>query len=415
MWPVALLLLVAVLTSGLLGGCQGGSGIQAGAGLTVSVIAPAELRGGEDAPWRVTASGGAAPYQLSLDFGQGVWGETPAELEFDGDYSAAFRMVNPSITDPELYIYKATVSDAQGAVATATDYYTVAPLIPVLEIVKLKQSNEGIVFLTMRFNDPEMPEINVTASGGIYLLERYYESYEPPPGELTITIDLTPGVNHWDYLIPYYATDIIDGGSGILTFTAVDSWGNTAEEEIEVTAPGRYELPFHSLAAIPLDRRVAVGETARVVVACGDFPSARPFQYMNGVGVTVDAGASYVDQSFNYGAPGGGKEAADGLWSRVAPGGFMEDYDIMKQEEPIGAGRVRLDFYIVPIGGVSTTKGGVLFTFELDFDQSGTYTLGFQQFDEVDRTFYGDSASDFYYWADISNDYPNVPNSISVW
>ncbi|MBN2081192.1 hypothetical protein JW859_03180 [bacterium] len=51
---------------------------------------------------------------------------------------------------------------------------------------------------------------------------------------------------------------------------------------------------------------------------------------------------------------------------------------------------------------------------EFTFSAAGTYHLGFEQFNTVKRTYFSDMNSNEYYWADISNDYPDVPNSIKV-
>jgi hypothetical protein len=75
---------------------------------------------------------------------------------------------------------------------------------------------------------------------------------------------------------------------------------------------------------------------------------------------------------------------------------------------------VRIDFNVTPVGGSETTDGGALFNFGLQFDHAGTYTLGFEEFHDVKRTYYSDGASNEYFWDDISNSYPGMPNSIEV-
>jgi hypothetical protein len=46
------------------------------------------------------------------------------------------------------------------------------------------------------------------------------------------------------------------------------------------------------------------------------------------------------------------------------------------------------------------------------FGKAGTYQLGFQQFDVVNRTYYQDSANTEYFWSDIDNE--GVPNTVVV-
>jgi len=147
-----------------------------------------------------------------------------------------------------------------------------------------------------------------------------------------------------------------------------------------------------------------VADPVRVVVASGGFP--HPFQYMNGVAVTVEEGAEYVDLSFNVGAPGGAQKDPDGsLWPTVDPLTFLVPQDNMYTEAPVDGdpGLIYIAFSVIPVDGTDTTTGGELFNFEMQFSAAGTYHLGFLEFQTVKRTYYSDGASNEYYWNTISN------------
>jgi hypothetical protein len=190
-----------------------------------------------------------------------------------------------------------------------------------------------------------------------------------------------------------------------------DEYGGTDTAEFNITVSG-IEIPVGALAAVPAWASATTDEVVPVVAISGAF--SHPFQYMNGVGVTVNAGAAYEDGTFNVGVPGGDQMDIDGVWTSVAPDAFLLPNDFMIQENDIGGGLVRIDFNVTPIGGHETTEGGALFNFGLSFDHAGTYTLGFEEFHDVKRTYYSDGSSNEYNWGDISNDYPDVPNSIEV-
>ena len=132
-----------------------------------------------------------------------------------------------------------------------------------------------------------------------------------------------------------------------------------------------------------------------IVVATG-IP-ANPFQFMNGVGLVVEDGADYAANSFNVGSVGGAADDVDGIWTDMAPTGFLLAPDNFITKKDLGGGTGRIDFNITPLGGSDvTTADGELFNFEMEFSAAGSYTITFQEF----------------LWGDISNS--AVANTITV-
>jgi hypothetical protein len=141
----------------------------------------------------------------------------------------------------------------------------------------------------------------------------------------------------------------------------------------------------------------------RVVVSSGQFTHS--FKYLNGVAVTVEAGAEYAAHTFNVGAPGGAFNGIDGVWTYVDPSSFLLPDDSLFTEMPVDAepGLVYIAFNVIPIGGNNTMQGGDLFNFEMQFSAPGTYHLGFLEFQDVKRTYYSDDMLNEYYWNNIAN------------
>ena len=200
---------------------------------------------------------------------------------------------------------------------------------------------------------------------------------------------------------------------GALEVLATDQLGNEDAETI-VMYTSQVDLAPDTLYAYLQQTVTEVGEPVLVVVATG--APANPFQYMNGVGVTVNEGAAFVDGTFNVGAPGGDQYDPDGIWSTMdpLPMTFLLPADWMIMENQIEDEHVRIDFNVTPIGGANTTNGGELFNFCLEFSQAGTYTLGFEEFRDVKRTYFSDTDSREYFWGDIGNDHPGLLNSIYI-
>jgi len=187
------------------------------------------------------------------------------------------------------------------------------------------------------------------------------------------------------------------------------------EQEPEVPTGGRFAAD--GLYAIPQQTSAAVGEAVRIVVATG--VTARPFQYMNSVRVTFSAGEpSYVPGSYNVGAIGGALEYADGIWAVVQPEGFLlpTDYMLGFNNYDDASGSWAMDFNVTPISGRQIdSREGELFNFEVTFAHAGTVVLGFEEFNQVKRTYFSDGSSTEYYWSDISNDHDEgSANTINV-
>jgi len=182
--------------------------------------------------------------------------------------------------------------------------------------------------------------------------------------------------------------------------------------EFDLLVEALYEPSTGELVAIPLDNEATVGESVTVRVLCGDF--SEPFLYMNGVAVTVEEGAEYVDYTFDAGFPGGGPDSLDGIWANTGGVNLMYPEDFMFTEEPVIADPdlVYIAFNVIPIDGSQTMSGGELFSFDLQFTEAGTYSLGFLAFQGIKRTYYSDAASLEYNWEDISN--AGVANTIVV-
>jgi len=358
---------------------------------TLMVTVPAGMTGGADSTWRVTWGGGTAPYTIAMDMGGGTTADVAAGTAATSPYEHDFTMVEGSFT------YSVTVTGDLGTSGTVSGSYTVG----------------GGAGPTIDDVDYTAPVLTVDVSSpddGVTLTVSVTEPAGLSVDELSKAASQTSGTVSFTWS----AVSIIDGGTGDTTITVDDGEGGTATATATITIDPvtSFTVPSGGLAAVPLAGSATTADTVTVVVISGDFSD--PFLYMNGAGVTVDSGATYVDGTLNIGEPGGAQLDVDGLWTSVAPDSFLIPNDFMIQENDIGGGRIRIDFNVTPINGTETTDGGALFNFGLEFASAGTYTLGFEEFHDVKRTYYSDGASTEYNWGDISNDYPDVPNSIAV-
>jgi hypothetical protein len=139
---------------------------------------------------------------------------------------------------------------------------------------------------------------------------------------------------------------------------------------------------------------------------------------MNSVRVTFSAGEpSYVPGSYNVGAIGGALEYADGIWAVVQPEGFLlpTDYMLGFNNYDDASGSWAMDFNVTPIQSTPASAAeGALFNFEVTFARAGSVRLGFEEFNQVKRTYFSDGSSTEYYWSDISNDHAGIANTIAV-
>jgi hypothetical protein len=315
-------------------------------------------------------------------------------------------MVNNSLTDNATYTVSVTVTDAQGLFRTETESYVVGPTPNQNPVINSVTYDEASRTLTVNVSDPDGDDIDVTVT-------------EPAGLSAGSTTDTVAGGGPGDATFTWSAADLFAGGSGQTTITADDGAGGTATDDANITVPG-ITLIDDTMIAVPLAGSTGVSDGNRstadggvtIVVATG--VPANPFNFMNGVGVTVETAATFQSNTFNAGAVGGGAGDVDGFWTAMNPGGgFLLPPDNFIQATDIGGGLERWDFNLTPIGGADqTTASGALFNFVFEFGSAGTYNLGFQEFETVNRTYYQDAANNEYFWGDITNS--SVPNTVTV-
>lgn len=327
---------------------------------------------------------------VTLRFPDGVSADLPAENVIPGGRGALqFHLaIDPQAADSGLIDISA--KDAEGwRVSTDTEYVRA-------------------LFIDRALYDVETQQLTVVVDA---LPNEGYQLKLEPPGGIRIedgTLKREVGCADLGFQVAF---DSADPDSWLLPATLTGDRGFQDREQVAVSRlPAGFQT--ETLYAYPLRTVVEAGETVRIVVASG--PTAAPFKYLNGLGIVVNSGASYVDGSLNVGAPGGAQQDPDGIWAAVQPEGFLLPTDFMIRERSVGNGQVRIDFNITPIGGEEVSDGGLLMNCQLAFAAAGDYALRFEAFRDVKRTFYSDSSSEEYYWSDISNELPGVPNTISV-
>jgi len=358
--------------------------------VSATFTAASTFNAGLTATLTVSWSGGTGPYTIGANMGGGTTANVAAGTPATSPFSQVFTLVEGGP-----FTWTATVTDANGNPGNATGTYTVGEALNAAPVITNVAVAGGQVTVSVTDADGDDVTVSVTEPAGL---------------SAAATSVVVAGGNG-DAVFNFSATDIIAGGSGTTDITADDGNGGTDTDSATITLAG-IVIPDGALAAVPTATAASAGDDVTIVVISGDF--SNPFQYMNGVGVTVDTGATYVDTTLNVGAPGGAQLEVDGIWTAVGPDSFLLPTDFMIQENDIGGGMVRIDFNVTPIGGSETSNGGALFNFGMNFASAGTYTLGFQEFQDVKRTYYSDGASTEYNWDDISNDYPDVPNSVDV-
>lgn len=401
-----LCVLVAVLLLVLAASCDtlniGGGDPSRGPVPTVTV--PANMFGLQDANWSVSWIGGTAPYSVSWNFGGGANPNTATVPNATSPNATTVAMVNASLTTNATYTYTVVVTDSLGLTGTATATFVVGPTQNQAPVIDSATFAGGA--LTVVVSDPDLAEtltVAVTTPAGFTVDAASKAAAQTGP--------LTAVFN-------FGAVDMLAGATGNTDVTVTDGDATSAVTSVAMTiAP--LVLAADTLYAIPLSTSVAVGDTPTVVIATG--VPANPFQYLNGIGLTMPTAAGYNRTSFDVGVPdatpdAGAANPVDGLWATMNPGGgFLLAPDNFIQSTDIGGGSERWDFNITPIGGADlTTASGVLFNVKLEFTAAGTYALGFQQFEGVNRTYYTGADSVVRFWGDISNNYTDIPNTITV-
>jgi len=341
----------------------------------------------------VTWSGGTPPYTVACDMGGGTTENIPAGTPATSPFTHQFTLIEGT------YTYTVTVTDAIGVTGTASHTYTVAgPGLPNANIDNVSFADGVLTVEVSSYYSNTYLDVSVTVPAGL-AVDRGWKAATQTTGT---------AIFYWS------ATDVLAGGSGETQIEAYECGISTdwATQLIEIPP---LSIPDDTLVAVASTGEATVGGEVTVVVACGDFPPDKPFQYMNGVAVTVEEGATYVDGTYNVGAIGGEWKDSDGLWGDMSPlpGSYLLPDDFMLVEAPVDgeAGRIFIGFNVTPIGGGEVTTGGAVFNFGLTFDQPGTYTLGFLEFQDVKRTYYSDGDSSEYFWSDAL---VGVQNTIDV-
>ncbi|MBN2081194.1 hypothetical protein JW859_03190 [bacterium] len=364
----------------------------------------------------------SAVHSLGEEVGLELWG--PGGVSGEGgpdwtppaDGSALVIPLSFDADEDDTVTLNVQASAPDGATA-GTQIAITRSVIVSVDSISFETPGEFRVMVSADFEAGALVDIDVETTSPPGITINPVPRYDPVASQARHAISET-GSAIFDF--SYAAEDPFAGGVGsaTITATATDQYGHADVESTTATVlPPAFSIPTGALAAVPADTRITTADTVTVVVISGFLSTDQPFTYMNGVGVTIEEGASYVDGTLNVGAPGGSMKQVDGIWADMAsyPQSFLLPDDFMIQELPSNdAGRIRIDFNVTPIGGSQVTSGGVLFNFQLQFDHAGTYTLGFEEFNLVKRTYYSDTENNEYYWNNISNNYSGVPNSITV-
>lgn len=378
-------------------------------GPIVTVNVPAGMNGGVNATWTVTWVGGTAPFTITMNMGGGANPNTWTEAGVTSPFTHTFTMVNPSMTDSANYTYTITVRDAQNLGRDWTGTYTVGPTLNVEATITAVYDNvTHVITATIGDTDGDPVAITAAATGNITVTPLTANVTAPYPATTTFTVA---------------GTDLFANSAGEVILTATDGLvGHTgATATISAISIAPPVLNPDTLYAIPMANAAAVGTPVTVVIATG--APANNFLYLNGIGVTVQgvvdganhfvdaSGASYVPSSFDVGVPdatadAGGANPVDGVWSTLGTTSFiMAPDNLVDRGTDIGGGRVRIDFNLTPLDGAqSNTISGALFNFGMSFGVAGTYTLGFQQFAVVKRTYFSDAGAVEYFWGTLMAD-----------
>ena len=351
---------------------------------------PAAMNGAADATWTVSFTSGTAPYTISMNLGGGATNNVPAGTPAVSPFTQVFTMVNASTTDNATYTYTVTVTDSRGFSGTATGSFTVGPMLNQAPVIDSAIYTEGTRTLAVTVSDPDDGETLTVNIAGV-----------DAPISVDAASKAAAATGPLVANFVFSSSDPFADASDSVDVTVNDGDADSAVTAVTITVPG-IVLAADTLYAIPLNTSVATGENCLVVVATGD--PANPFQYVNGVGLTIASDADKTD-SFNIGVPGGGAGDVDGFWTTMNPGGgfLLPPFNFIVATD-IGGGLERWDFNVTPIGGADVAAGeGALFNFTFTFGSAGTKTFGFQEVSGVKRTYYSDGASTEYFWGDITN------------
>lgn len=399
---------VVALAVVLLGACAGGPTSNIPGPVRdpiLTVQPPFETRSGQSVSFDVSIEFGQEPFTLDCAFGGGAVPDHIDNLEVNRVDAVPVQMA--AVTAETVFHFSFTLTSAYGATDSFSGTFRVLPpeaprQAPVIVSALLSDSGNT---LTVVADDPDSEELDVSVTA--------------PAGVSTSPLSQTVSRGSPAVFTVSYNGDPPAGGWGELQVRVEDADGLSTTLNVDLASAPLPEPEFkpNHLYAIPLAVAVTVGEPVRILVRTGRLPN--PFQFLTGVRVTVDAGATFVPGSFNTGAPGGSAYAVDGLWSAMSPLEFVQPPGgVNPAPVDVGEGRVGFDFGLAPAAGMNLSDAvGELFSFELQFESPGTYTLGFQQDDGLPRTYYGwsdDGGVSTTSWGDLSNSLPGVPNAVIV-
>jgi len=372
-------------------------------GITFS---PAEPADGYIAGTVVTATanflGDVRPFTFTIKFDSGV---TPLSQTMTVGSSDVVQTASATFTiDPFLLIdepagrqVRLVVQGTDGGGLTTQTYGSFRVVgIPDAPPTLSTTFDPATCTVTATATDPDGDDVTVSAT-------TVPAGLTTPPAQ-TLHGAGIGGVTSGSLTFQFSATDVLSGGTGDVTFTSDDGFGSTGTSTVTVSCPP-FPLAPDTLYAIPLQDTVAVGDPVTIVVATG--VPAGPFYYMTGARVTAPqaSGFDYVPNSFNAGTPGGAAGDVDGLWTCMAPSSFLLPPDFYLGRSDAGNGLYGIEFNVTPLDGSDvTTCSGALFNFQATFTTPGTYHLGIQQADIVNRTYYNDATlTNDRFWSDISN------------
>lgn len=201
-----------------------------------------------------------------------------------------------------------------------------------------------------------------------------------------------------------------------LLVRARDSEGHSEEQSVALS-----QLPpplkADSIAAWPLSNHAKPGEEVSFVVSTGQL--SQPLGFMSGVALTFDPGATYVEDSFNVGAPGGATKESDGIWVDCgAVGGFITGVDeTWNNPQTLLGQRKMVVFNITPLGGYDIPGAhGQLFNIRMRFSQAGSYRV--QVLDRpvfgIEQTYYQNATAVRQHWRDLSGKQAGLCSEVVV-
>jgi hypothetical protein len=186
---------------------------------------------------------------------------------------------------------------------------------------------------------------------------------------------------------------------------AVENPLGTDSFQFEFEVAPASAIPPLSLRAVANPVAAHVGEGVIVTICCGNFAQQEPMRDCR-IYLLLPKQAVYVADSYNVGAPGGGRYATDGLWSLapVPPTSWLEFPDAWIKAQPTDTpGMKRLELVASPIGNGATTTGGDVCNLQFTFSTPGTYTIEFMPQSSAYPSTYRDDEGRSYAWYSIDN------------